>query len=56
MIKFFRLSKRAGAFNKGLVNLYSEQARVSRWQKQNQMSCGHLVEIAACGKINMQQL
>jgi len=50
MIKSFRLSKLAEAFKKGLVNLFSVQGRLTRWQKRNQMSSGYLVEIAACGK------
>jgi hypothetical protein len=54
MIKFFRLSIQAEAFRKGFVNLFSVQARLPRWAKQNQMSGKVLMqmgmdEIAACG-------
>ncbi len=45
------LSKQGGALKKGFVNLFSERHRMPRWQKQNQMSCGHLVEIAASGRL-----
>ena len=65
MIKFFRLSKQhppafrrhpraAEAGSSGGARLWPTETGVAGFEKQNQRSCRPLVEITACGRLEIK--